>query len=255
MMYTFTKDNIKEVSSKSIEKIFKEIDDDDDNNNNSVKINVRKIKDGKINIIDYMLITDISKTEKSMMLLSILDKFLPKLKGDIITFIGSTFRLYGQDKPYLNHIIVLNGCTDIPEIENCVVESYDTEEKVLLAWSKLIKKEDPQFIIGYNIFGFDYPFMVDRAIENHCEDEFLYLSCDVEKKSELKESSIILASGQHDLKYIDMNGRVQVDLYNHFRKDFNLESYKLDYVAGYFMSGDIKGVPLDKNYEASFEPI
>ena len=245
MMYTFTKDNIKEVSSKSIEKIFKEIDDDDDNNNNSVKINVRKIKDGKINIIDYMLITDISKTEKSMMLLSILDKFLPKLKGDIITFIGSTFRLYGQDKPYLNHIIVLNGCTDIPEIENCVVESYDTEEKVLLAWSKLIKKEDPQFIIGYNIFGFDYPFMVDRAIENHCEDEFLYLSCDVEKKSELKESSIILASGQHDLKYIDMNGRVQVDLYNHFRKDFNLESYKLDYVAGYFMSGDIK----QYNYE------
>ena len=42
-----------------------------------------------------------------------------------------------------------------------------------------------------------------------------------------------------------MNGRVQVDLYNHFRKDFNLESYKLDYVAGYFMSGDIK----QYNYE------
>ena len=228
----------KDISTKSITNVFKAIDEDDDNH--SEKINFKKIKNCTEKVAEYILNSDISKTEKSIMLLHTLNSFLPKLQGDIITFIGSTFRLYGEDKPYLNHIIVLNGCNDIPEIENCIVESYDTEEKVLLAWSNLIKREDPQFIIGYNIFGFDYPFMVDRAIENHCEDEFLYLHVNVEKKSELKESSIVLASGQHDLKYIDMNGRVQVDLYNHFRKDFNLEQYKLDYVAGYFMSGDIK---------------
>ena len=44
-----------------------------------------------------------------------------------------------------------------------------------------------------------------------------------------------------------MNGRVQVDLYNLFRRDYNLESYKLDYVAGYFMSGEIKKY----NYDSS----
>tara|TARA_B100001093_G_scaffold519979_1_gene611825 strand:- start:10733 stop:14452 length:3720 start_codon:yes stop_codon:yes gene_type:complete len=245
--YDFTKQDIRQINSQSIVNVFNKIEQDDDLTEETVKINIKKIKDEKINIIDYMLNNDISKSDKSLMLLSILNKFLPKLKGDIVTFIGSTFRLYGQEKPYLNHIIVLNGCNDIPEIDNCVVETYDTEEKVLLAWTNLIKREDPQFIIGYNIFGFDYPFMIDRAQENYCEDEFLYLSCDEDKKSQVKESSIILASGQHDIKYIEMNGRIQVDLYNHFRKDFNLESYKLDYVSGYFMSGEIKKYNYDES--------
>ena len=44
-----------------------------------------------------------------------------------------------------------------------IIECYDTEREVLLAWTDLIQQEDPDIIIGYNIFGFDYPFMFDRA--------------------------------------------------------------------------------------------
>ena len=44
------------------------------------------------------------------------------------------------------------------------------------------------------------------------------------KEYQISKSSIVLASGQHDLNYIKMPGRVQVDLYNHFRRDFNLTS-------------------------------
>ena len=222
------------------------IDDDDDNNQD----NDRKKKSTQVknmNISEYMLSNDIGKAEKSAMLLAIFRKFLPAIKGDIVTFIGSTFRRYGEDKPYLNHIIVLGGCSKITEIDNCVIECCETEEKVLLAWTDIIRQECPQFILGYNIFGFDYPFMVDRATENMCDNEFLNMSYINDKLCEVKESSIVLASGQHDLKYIDMPGIVQVDLYNHFRRDFNLDSYKLDYVSGYFISGTIKKVELNKS--------
>ena len=42
--------------------------------------------------------------------------------------------------------------------------------------------------------------------------------------------------------------RIQVDLYNLFRRDYNLEDLiNLDYVAGYFMSGEIKKY----NYDGS----
>jgi len=35
---------------------------------------------------------------------------------------------------------------------------------------------------------------------------------------------------------------LQVDLYNYFRRDYNLTSYKLDYVSGYFIGDDVKKV-------------
>jgi len=167
-----------------------------------------------------------------------------------VTFIGSTFLKYGDEKPYLNNCVVLNTCSKVDEIENSEIVSYDTERELLLAWKNLILKEDPDIIIGYNIFGFDYQFIHIRARENDCEEEFLKLSRNVNEicgtKNEetgrinIEESKIVIASGEHDLKFIKMNGRLQVDMYNYFRRDYNLTSYKLDYVAGYFIGDDVK---------------
>jgi len=189
-----------------------------------------------------------------------LNTIFPKLEGDKITFIGSTFLKYGEKEPYMNHCAVLNTCDHIPT-QNTIVESYKTEKEVLLAWKELIQKENPDIIIGYNIFGFDYEFMFRRAEENHCVEEFLQLSRNKNEicgdkikyrdhnnawheldKYKIEESSLQIASGQHDLKYIKMNGRLQIDLYNYFRREENLSSYKLDYVAGHFIGDYVKKV-------------
>ena len=37
----------------------------------------------------------------------------------------------------------------------------------------MMNREQPDIIIGYNIFGFDYNFMYIRSQENNCEEEFL----------------------------------------------------------------------------------
>ena len=173
----------------------------------------------------------------------------PDLEGDKVTFIGSTFLKYGDEKPYLNNCVVLDTCSDIKEVENSEIVSYKTERELLLAWKDLILKEDPDIIIGYNIFGFDYQFMHIRARENSCEEEFLKLSRNVgevcgnkddEGRINIEESKIVIASGEHDLRFIKMTGRLQVDLYNYFRRDYNLTSYKLDSVSGYFIGDDVK---------------
>lgn len=187
-----------------------------------------------------------------------LGSVFPKLEGDKVTFIGSTFIQYGKNdnKPYLNHCIAMNTCNDLTnEVPNSEIETYATESEVLLAWTALIQRENPDIIIGYNIFGFDYEFMFRRALENKCEEDFLMLSRNEGEfcgnrdaktgKISIEQTSIALASGQYELRFVKMTGRLQIDLYNYFRRDFNLTSYKLDYVSGYFIGDDVKKMVYD----------
>ena len=118
---------------------------------------------------------------------------------------------------------------------------------MILGWSKLIRKEDPDIIIGYNTFGFDWAFMIDRAIERQCLDQFLTMSKIKNKKARMQNTSTTVASGTYELRYAKIQGRVQLDLYNHFRKNVNLTSYKLDNVASVFIGDIIK----EYNYNES----
>ena len=245
--------NESDGDENTIEKMFERMNnDDDDEVDTDDKKRARKIIDASIENIVDMINNSVFKREDKLDKMTEVFKNVgfPELEGDKVTFIGSTFLRYGEEKPYLNNCVVLDSCSDVKEIEHSEIKSYKTERDLLLAWKELILKEDPDIIIGYNIFGFDYQFMHIRARENNCEEEFLKLSRNVDElcgtksdetgKINIEESKIVLASGEHDLRFIKMNGRLQVDLYNYFRRDYNLTSYKLDYVSGYFIGDDVK---------------
>jgi len=192
----------------------------------------------------HLMMSSLSRENKIKYLDLLLTSVLPKLEGDKVTFIGSTFLNYGEKEPYYNHCLVLNTCDDVP---NTTIETCETEEELLLKWRDLIIGEDPDIIIGYNIFGFDYEFMFRRAIENRCVSEFLKLSRNndvmcgkiVETNVEIENTKIVLATGEYDLRYYKIPGRIQIDMYTYFRRDFNLSSYKLDDVAAEYISDDI----------------
>ena len=213
----------------------------------------------KTTIIDIIINPKYERDEKIKILNDTLTNIFPCLEGDKTTFIGSTFMRYGECEPYLNHCIVLGSCDPV---ENAVIDCVENESELLTQWMQLIQRENPDIIIGYNIFGFDYEFMFRRAEENHCEREFLKLSrkmgeiCGkkVNPKTRdengdpnrgsgseysIENTKVVLASGEYDLRYPKINGRLQIDLYTYFRRDFNLSSYKLDDVAGQFISDDI----------------
>ena len=221
-----------------------------------------------------------SRETKITIVSDTLGSIFPKVEGDKVTFIGSTFVKYGQDsnRPYLSNCIVLDTCDNLhDEVPNSEIESYTTEADVLVAWTRLIQKENPDIIIGYNIFGFDYQFMFRRAVETGCYEEFLKLSRNrdelcanagggaggggggyVNPNSEItadnvaiEQTKIALASGQYDLHFIKMTGRLQVDVYNYLRRDFNLSSYKLDDVSSYFIGDAVKSVEYDPATETT----
>jgi DNA polymerase elongation subunit (family B) len=241
-------------------------EDDDDKCKEFVEPKYYKIQSGfnansyastkkqNVTIVDILCEKKYIRDVKIMELINSLKSHFPALEGDKVTFIGSTFFRYGENEPYLNHCIALNSCDSLHNsVSNSQIDSYDSEEDVLVAWSKLVQEEDPDIVIGYNIFSFDYEFMFRRAQELKCVEEFLKLSRNRDEicktvdyktpnKIDIERSSTVLASGNYELAIIPMNGRLQVDMLNWFRRSENLTSYKLDYVAGHFIGDDVKTI-------------
>lgn len=218
------------------------------NNNKNKKNNAQN----QYTVIDILLHEEFTRDEKIQYINKIFKETnFPKIKGDEATFIGSTFLKYGEKEPYLNHCLVVGSCDNV---DGAVIETTDTEKDMILKWTQLIQKENPDIIIGYNIFGFDYEFLFQRAQENNCAHLFLQLSRQIgfsptthNKDLEadiptLENTKIKISSGEYDLRFPKIIGRLQIDMYAYFRRDFNLSSYKLDDVAGQFISDAIKKV-------------
>jgi DNA polymerase elongation subunit (family B) len=236
-------------------------DDDSDNEGEVIeeektwKINtgfVKKYENADSTIVDILCDKKFEREGKINELIRSLRNHFPALEGDKVTFIGSTFMNYGDKDPYLNHCIVLNSCDNMA-VANSKLETYSSEKEVLQAWTQLVQRENPDIIIGYNIFSFDYEFMFRRAQELYCVEDFLKLSRNNDElcatvdyknpgKIDIDRSSTTLASGTYELAIIKMNGRLQVDMLNWFRRTENLTSYKLDYVGSHFIGDEVKSL-------------
>jgi len=229
-----TKIQEKPSLDEKIQKYFKRDEEPEQEEEDEIKKHTLK---EECDLITF-LSSDTELSVKIVYFMDLLGRYFPPLEGDQVTFIGSTFVNYGEETPYLEHCICVNDTTTISPSH--VLECYPTEKEALVSWSDLIRREDPDIIIGYNIFGFDYKFMHERASELECLDEFMDLGRNDTFSRDLEVSKIVLASGPYDLSRILMDGRLQVDLYTHIRKEFNLSSYKLDFVAGYLLSDSLK---------------
>ena len=164
---------------------------------------------------------------------------------DKIIQIGSVFSKYGSNEIYKKHIITLGSCDPI---DGVIVESYKTEREVLEAWQKLIIKEDPDILTGYNIHFFDEKYMYDRANYNNCTDNFYKLSKLIDNKCDFKEIQLSSSAlGDNILRFINTIGRVQIDLMKVVQRDFKLDSWKLDSVAKHFIKETITNIEFDNN--------
>lgn len=159
---------------------------------------------------------------------------LPEVRGDAVIQIGTTFHYYG-DRECCEKVIITNGsCSDITGAR---VISCANEEEVLVKWQHLVQTSNPDVITGYNIFGFDFAYLYDRARALGIVRSFMRLSrfTDIDAKWEVRMLSSS-ALGDNELKFIDMYGRVLIDMMKVVQRDHKLDSYKLDVVASHFMN-------------------
>ena len=177
---------------------------------------------------------------------NLLDDSLPTLEGDKVIQIGSTIHRYGEQECFLKHIITLNTCNPI---DGAVVVPCKTEEEVLIEWAKFVRELDPDIVTGYNIFGFDFKFIYERAEELDIVYDMGTLGRMGNKDLELIEKNLSSSAlGDNILTFINMEGRVCLDLLKVVQKDHKLVSYKLDSVAENFISGNINDISGDENF-------
>ena len=153
----------------------------------------------------------------------------PKKPEDKLIQIGCSSQLLGSTEIIDKVCFVLK--TDVPSQGDYNVIVCPTEHAMIVAFRDYLDRVKCDVLTGWNIFGFDLKYMfrrLDYPIRfGRLEDEVSVL---VEK--ELSSSAL----GNNHMFLLPMPGIFVFDLYHHIRKEYKLDSYKLDNVATHFLN-------------------
>lgn len=119
--------------------------------------------------------------------------------------------------------------------EDVDIRVYATEADLLMGFQAYIHEYNPQVIVGYNILGFDIPYMTSRAKQLMCfdYDRQGYIIGRHSKERIIKWSSS--AYKNQEFQFLDAEGRLFVDLLPLIKRDYKFSNYKLKTVSEFFI--------------------
>lgn len=165
----------------------------------------------------------------------------PENPKDIITQIGTSLYKFST-KENIKHVVTIkspiDNCCD--PVDGIIIEEYDSEKELIIGWVKFIIKTDPDILIQYNGYNFDWKYIHERSKVLGIEYILENLSRIESKPAHIHEDQLnTSAYGDNTMKYIKVYGVTQFDLMFVIKKEHKLESYKLNNVAEHF-TGDSK---------------
>jgi len=138
---------------------------------------------------------------------------------------------------YRPYLLTLGDPDPLIVGEGVEIRTFKTEWQLLVGWTKLIRESGAQIIMGYNILGFDIPYMIDRCKEvNMCLSDF-----DIQgfhKYNHAREKTIKWSSSafkNQEFQFLDAEGRLFVDLLPLVKNNYKMNNYKLKTVSEYFI--------------------
>ncbi len=116
------------------------------------------------------------------------------------------------------------------------------EKELLLEFAYMINHINPDIFIGYNTLAFDWRYIIIRSKYIHNIENIIF---DIGKISGiLCEEKIIKwmssAVGEQSYHYLNVIGRMNIDVFVEIGKNYKLQSNSLKYVSQYFLSGESK---------------
>jgi DNA polymerase elongation subunit (family B) len=145
---------------------------------------------------------------------------------------------------YESYLLTLGEPDQKTTGEDVNIFMYETEYDLLLGFTELIQEKQPNIIIGYNIFTFDIPYMIERARKLFCFD---FDRQGMTKSGHARERTIEWSSSAYknqSFQFLDAEGRIFVDLLPLVRRDYKMSNYQLKTIASHFLK-DITKDPLD----------
>lgn len=155
-----------------------------------------------------------------------------KLADDVIFMVSLVYQVYSKPETRRTFIVLLGDCYDIPGVDIIKVK---TETELLNVKDDIIKKFDPDIIIGHNTYGFDFPYEYTRR--------------NIMNEDLPNTSRLIL--GENRIKSLDWNsdgagfnkgsmiishGRVYLDLLKIIKRNNNrLKNYDLNTCSNFYL--------------------
>ena len=179
----------------------------------------------------------------------------------IVCICNTTIRLDGEGNVE-RKLQVVHGVGDFGSRvsdPSVVCYQYETEAEMLKGWRlHLVVVEDPDWLVGHNIDGFDFHYMYARAIglgasQMHYFGRLICTPCWY--KAEQSDSN---AHGDFDRKTYEVPGRAVLDTLTYFKKHpKKLSSYSLKNICEVYLGGlnklDLPAPEMNAKY-ASGEP-
>ena len=152
-------------------------------------------------------------------------------KNEVIQ-IGNICKIPGSETVISRCIFTLGKCAEIADAK---VYSYDREEDMLINWRDYIVNLDPDIITGYNTLNFDYNYLFKRAEKLRLK-KFPYMGRIRDSATHIKDTTFqSKAQGLRETKEVSMDGRIQLDMFQHIQREHKLSHYSLNSVSLTFL--------------------
>lgn len=156
----------------------------------------------------------------------------PEAEVDPVIQIANIITIQGESKPIVRNVFTLGGCSHIVGADTI---SFESEDEMLMKWLDFVLKTDPDIIIGYNINGFDLPYLLTRAKTLNLK-QFPFLGRIKGLETVAKDAMFSSkAFGTRNSKAINIDGRIQIDVLTLMQRDHKLRSYTLNSVSAHFL--------------------
>lgn len=174
--------------------------------------------------------------------------------GDYVGHIGITKWTLGRNDSFQRYIIGIGNSLPVCSFDvdadrtktdsNTVTVNVDSERELFCAFQKtLVGDIDPDFVVGYNICGFDWQYFSTRATSTGASS-FFFLSRFATLQTPVEEHVYSSkARGEIVSHHFQMPGRVEMDVLDEVRKNYKLRSYKLGEVSLQFLKDDKHDLP------------
>lgn len=159
---------------------------------------------------------------------------------DVIFQISMVFTR--NQKDFVSYLLTLGNPNPSIIGKNVLLRVYPCEKELLLGFTKILQVENPNVIIGYNIFGFDLMYMITRAklydIMPSFDQMGARLRDRVGRAVHSPEKTVTWSSSAYshqNFMFLDTEGRLFVDLLPVVRRDYKFENYRLKTISEYFI--------------------
>jgi DNA polymerase elongation subunit (family B) len=163
---------------------------------------------------------------------------------DEVIQIGVSFRYTNDLLNNVKRVVFVSGTVSPSTDSSVKFVACENEKDLLDKFQKCIRLENPDIIAGYNTFGFDDAYIADRCERHKLEFKLGRIDGSSWKDDYAKTEKKVfeLASGKYAVRYLEVPGRLSVDLMLSVRREQNLDSYKLDNVANTFLRDKVSKV-------------